>query len=53
VGVLAGKSGHDDVADVAVAESAIRRGNAVVTADAEHIRMVAAAAGMDLWIEPV
>jgi hypothetical protein len=53
VGVLAGKSGHDDVVDVAVVESAIRRGDAVVTADAEHIRLVAASAGMDLWIEPV
>ena len=45
--------GHDDVVDAAVVESAIRRGDAVVTADAEHIRMVAEAAGMDLWIEPV
>jgi predicted nucleic acid-binding protein len=53
VGVLAGKSGHDDVVDVAVVESAIRRGDAVVTVDGEHIRMVAEAAGVDLWIEPV
>jgi hypothetical protein len=53
VGVLAGESGHDDVVDVAVVEGAIRRGDAVVTSDASHIRTVAAEAGIALRIVPV
>jgi hypothetical protein len=32
-GVLAGKSDHDDLVDVAVVEGAIRRGDAVVTSN--------------------
>jgi hypothetical protein len=43
VGVLAGKSGHDDVVDVTVVEGAARRGDAVVTSNEDHIRLVASA----------
>ncbi len=53
VGVLAGKAEHDDVVDVAVVEGAIRRGDAVVTSDAGHIRKIAAVAGATVWIEQV
>jgi predicted nucleic acid-binding protein len=53
IGALAGKSGHDDIVDVAVVEGAIRRGDAVVTSDVEHIRKVAAAAGVTLRIDSV
>lgn len=53
VGVLAGRSGHDDVVDVAVVEGAIRRHDAVVTSNASHIRMVAEAAAVRLTIEEI
>jgi hypothetical protein len=53
VGVLAGKSGHDDIVDVAVVEGAIRRGDAIVTSNVTHIRKVAEAAGAELRIESV
>jgi hypothetical protein len=53
VGILAGEAGHDDIVDVAVVEGAIRRGDAVVTSDAPHIRKIAAHAGITLWIETV
>ncbi|HEX8805271.1 MAG TPA: PIN domain-containing protein [Acidimicrobiales bacterium] len=53
VGVLAGRSGHDDVVDVAVVEGALRRGDAVVTANDEHIRRVADGARRRLRIEHV
>jgi hypothetical protein len=52
-GVLAGKSGHDDIVDVAVVEGAIRRGDAIVTSNVTHIRKVAEAAGAELRIESV
>ncbi len=51
VGVLAGRSAHDDVVDVAVVEGAIRRDDAVVTSNEGHIRRVADAAGVRLRIE--
>ncbi len=41
VGVLAGKSGHNDIVDVSVVEGAVRRGDAVVTSNASHIRTIA------------
>ena len=41
VGVLAGKSAHDDVVDVAVVEGALRRRDAVVTSNPTHIREIA------------
>jgi predicted nucleic acid-binding protein len=53
IGVLAGKSGHDDIVDVAVVEGAIRRGDGVVTSDAGHIRRIAAEAGAALRIDAV
>ena len=52
-GVLAGKSGHDDVVDVSVVEGAVRRGDAVVTSNMTHIRKVADAAGVRLRLESV
>lgn len=51
VGVLAGKAGHDDIVDVTVVEGAIRRRDAVVTSNEDHIRRVADAAGVRLPIE--
>jgi hypothetical protein len=53
VGVLAGKSGHDDIVDVSVVEGAVRRGDAIVTSNRTHIRMVADAAGARLRIESI
>lgn len=53
IGALAGKSGHDDIVDVAVVEGAIRRGDGVVTSDVAHIRKVAAVAGVPLRIDEV
>jgi hypothetical protein len=53
VGVLAGQSGHDDIVDVCVVEGAVRRGDAVVTSNVTHIRMVADAAGARLRIESI
>jgi coenzyme F420-reducing hydrogenase gamma subunit len=53
VGVLAGKSGHDDIVDVAVVEGAIRRGDAIVTSNFTRIRKVAEAARAVLRIESV
>ena len=53
VGVLAGKARHDDVVDVAVVEGAVRRGDAVVTSDAGHVRKIAAAVGVIIWVERV
>jgi hypothetical protein len=52
VGVLAGKSGHD-IVDVSVVEGAVRRGDAVVTSNATHIRTIAEAARARLRIESV
>jgi hypothetical protein len=53
VGVLAGRSDHDDVVDVSVVEGAVRRGDAVVTSNMTHIRKVADAAGVRLRLESV
>jgi len=44
VGVLAGKSGHDDIVDVSVVEGAFSSGDAVVT----HIRTITEATGARL-----
>jgi hypothetical protein len=51
VGVLARKAGHDDIVDVTVVEGAIRRGDAIVTADDAEIRRIADAAGVAVRIE--
>jgi hypothetical protein len=53
VGVLAGKSGHDDIVDVSVVEGAVRRGDAVVTSNATHIRTIAEGAEARLRIESI
>lgn len=53
VGLLAAKAAHDDIVDVAVVEGAIRRGDAVVTSNEDHIRRVADAAKVRLRIEPI
>jgi hypothetical protein len=53
VGVLAGKSGHDDIVDVSVVEGAVRRGDAVVTSNVTHISTIAEAAGATLRIESI
>lgn len=53
IGALAGRSGHDDIVDVAVVEGAIRRGDGVLTSDVAHIRKVAAVAGVPLRIAAV
>jgi predicted nucleic acid-binding protein len=51
VGVLAGKADHDDIVDVTVVEGAVRRGDAVVTSDAQHFHAIANAARTRLRIE--
>lgn len=53
VGVLAGKAAHSDVVDVTVVEGAIRRRDAVVTSNEDHIRRVADAARVRLRIERI
>ena len=53
VGVLAGKSGHDDIVDVTVVEGAVRRGDAIVTSNREHIELVAGAVRPNIIIEDV
>jgi hypothetical protein len=53
VGVLAGKAAHNDIVDVTVVEGAIRRLDAVVTSNEDHIRHIAGAAGVRLRITAV
>ena len=53
VGVLAGKSRHDDIVDVAVVEGAVRRGDAIVTSNVTHIRKVTDAADAALRIASI
>lgn len=53
VGVLAGKSSHDDIVDVAVVEGAIRRRDAIVTSNPTHLQAIADAARTRLRIETV
>lgn len=53
VGVLAGRAGHDDVVDVTVVEGAVRRNDAVVTSNPNHIRKVADAIRSRITIETV
>jgi hypothetical protein len=53
VGVLAGKSGHDEIVDVSVVEGAVRRGDAVVTSNVTRIRTITEAAGATLRIESI
>lgn len=54
VGELAGRSGHDDVVDVAVVEGAVRRGDDVIlTSNESHIHKIIDAAGKRIRIETV
>lgn len=53
VGVLAALSRLSDTVDLAVAEGALRRDDAVVTSNREHIEQVAGAAGRSLTIHAV
>jgi hypothetical protein len=53
VGVLAGKSGHDDIVDVAVVEGAVRRGDAIATSNRAHIELVARATRRRVRVEDV
>jgi hypothetical protein len=50
VGVLVGRSGLSDTVDVAVAEGAIRRSDAVVTSQKQDIQQVADAVAQRLMI---
>ena len=50
VGALAARANHDDIVDVSVVEGALRRDNAVVTSNRDHIRKVARAAGANVTI---
>ncbi|MGH3784717.1 MAG: hypothetical protein ACRDRO_29925 [Pseudonocardiaceae bacterium] len=53
VGILAGQSGDDDIVDVTVVESAIRRGDVVVTSNLAHIEKVGQTVGLTLRIDGV
>lgn len=53
VGVLAAKATHNDIVDVTVVEGAIRRHDAVITSNEDHIRLIADAAKVRLRIEPI
>jgi predicted nucleic acid-binding protein len=53
VGVLAGHARHDDIVDVTVVEGAIRRGDAVVTSNREHITRISKAARRKIVIEDI
>lgn len=53
VGVLIGRSGLNDTVDVAVAEGAMRRNDAVVTSNRSHITQVADAEGKRIDIHDV
>lgn len=53
VGGLVARSGLDDTVDVAVAEGAMRRNDAVVTSNRAHIERVAGAVGKRIAIHDV
>lgn len=53
VGVLIARSGLDDTVDVAVAEGALRRNDAVVTSNRSHIEQVAGSVGKRVTIHDV
>lgn len=53
IGVLIGQSGRNDIVDVAVAEGAMRRRDAVVTSNRVHIEQVADARRRRLTIHEV
>lgn len=53
VGVLADRSGHHDIVDVAVVEGAARRRHVVLTSDPDDLGRVAAMAEGEVAIEVV
>jgi hypothetical protein len=53
VGVLAGTSRHDDIVAVTVVEGAVRRRDAVVTSNPDHIRTVADSVRTRLRIDTI
>lgn len=53
VGVLAGRANHDDIVDVAVVETALSRGDAIVTSNPTHIAQIVAAAGRELPVKVI
>lgn len=53
VGVLAARSDHDDIVDVAVVEGAIRRHDSVVTSNPTHIRKIADAVRARVTIDTI
>ena len=53
VGVLAGRSHHDDIVEVAVVEGAARRGDAIITSNRSHMELVAGATRRKVRIEDV
>ena len=53
VGALAARANHDDIVDVSVVEGAVRRNDAVVTSNQDHIRKVATAAGANVTIHSI
>ena len=53
VGSLAGKAGHDDIVDVTVVEGAIRRHDAIVTANHTHIHKIAETTRTKIIIERI
>ena len=52
-GTLAGKARHDDIVDVSVVESALRRRDAIVTSNSGHIRACLDAEGVSRPIHEV
>jgi hypothetical protein len=53
VGALAARANHDDIVDASVVEGAVRRNDAVVTSNQDHIRKVATAAGANVTIHSI
>lgn len=53
IGVLAGRSGLSDTVDLAVAEGALRRNDAVVTSNRTHIEQIADSVRRRLILHPV
>ena len=49
IGSLCGRAGHHDIADVAVIEASLRRGDVVVTSDPRDLERVASAVGSRLY----
>ena len=53
VGVLAARSGHADIVDLAVLEGAARRGDTIVTCDPRDIDAIAGATGAPVRVEAI